>query len=26
VVVYLVVSTVNRRVSKPAQPVYAITR
>lgn len=26
VVVYLAVSTVNRRVSKPAQPVYAITR
>ena len=26
VVVYLVVSTVNRRVAKPAQPVYAITR
>jgi hypothetical protein len=26
VVVYLAVSTVSRRVSKPAQPVYAITR
>tara|TARA_B100000405_G_scaffold302924_1_gene267761 strand:+ start:361 stop:645 length:285 start_codon:yes stop_codon:yes gene_type:complete len=26
VVVYLAVSTVSRRVAKPAQPVYAITR
>ena len=26
VVVYLVVTTINGRVSKPAQPVYAITR
>jgi len=26
IVVYLVISTVSTRVSKPAQPVYAVTR